>query len=205
MRPPSTGRPVAPSTIRSRWTCIPINLPPPYGEVIDAAGSLQLGIFGVASADGGCSPEPILTIGLNTALESGFSTLSLPCPPNGYVGPANIAGYPVCQKTTDDVTITVSGSVSGSITGGAVFDTGTADMQIAVPTLGSSFPADVPSGSQVSFTTPSGFTYGYTSTGSDPLDTVVNSGFSGSSIIGIGFFTAHSFFMDFSSSTTGWE
>jgi hypothetical protein len=54
-------------------------------------------------------------------------------------------------------------------------------------------------------TTPSGFTYSYTSTGSDPSLTVVNSGFSGSSIVGIGYFTTNSFFIDFSSSTMGWK
>jgi hypothetical protein len=234
------------------------------GQIIDAAGSLQLGIFGVASTSGeiavagsaapsggfpacatdttggcytvsplkylqygtgvnagfklapatiqtcdigttgSCTPEPILTIGLNAGLESGFSTMSLPCPPNGYVGPASIAGYPVCQKTTDDTTIMLSGGASGSIAGGAVFDTGTANMQIAVPT-GGSFPATVPVGASVLVTTPSGFTYNYTTTGSDPLFTIVNPGFSGPSIIGIGYFTTNSFFIDFSSSTTGWR
>jgi hypothetical protein len=234
------------------------------GQIIDAAGSLQLGIFGVAGTSGeivvagsatptggfpacatdtagscytvsplkylqygtgvnagfklvpasiqtcdigttgSCTPEPILTIGLNAALESGFSTMSLPCPPNGYVGPASIAGYPVCQKTTDDVTIMLSGGAVGTIAGGAVFDTGTANMQIAVPT-GGSFPTTVPLGASVLVTTPSGFTYNYTTTASDPLFTIVNSGFSGSSIIGIGYFTSNSFFIDFSSSTTGWK
>lgn len=234
------------------------------GQIIDAAGSLQLGIFGVASTSGeivvagsaapsggppacatgtagscytvsplkylqygtgvsagfklaaatiqtcdintsgNCAPEPILTVGLNATLESGFSTASLPCPPNGYVGPTSIAGYPVCQKTTDNVTIMISGNTSGTITGGAVFDTGTANMQVAVPAVGS-FPPVVPAGASVLVTTPSGFTYNYTATATDPLFTIVNSGFSGSSIIGIGYFTTNSFFIDFSSSTTGWQ
>ena len=234
------------------------------GQLIDGAGSLQLGIFGVASTSGAivmtgstepaggypacttdtqggcntvsplkylqyatgvhagfmlapasiqscdinsagsCSPEAILTVGLVAALESGFSTISLPCPPNGYVGPASIAGYPVCQKITDNVTIMVSGEATGSVTGGAVFDTGTGDMQIAVP-AGSSFPGAVPAGTSVLVTTPSGFTYSYNSAGSDPSLTVVNSGFSGSSIVGIGYFTTNSFFIDFSASTMGWK
>jgi hypothetical protein len=156
------------------------------------------------NAAGSCTPEPILTVGLVAALESGFSTMSLPCPPNGYVGPASIAGYPVCQKIANDVAIMVSGGATGSITGGAVFDTGTPDMQIAVP-AGSSFPTAVPVGTSVLVTTPSGFTYSYTSTASDPSLTVVDSGFSGSSIIGIGYFTTNSFFIDLSSSTTGWR
>lgn len=155
-------------------------------------------------AAGSCAPEAILTVGLDAALESGFSMMSLPCPPSGYVGPATIAGYPVCQKTTDDVTITVSQGATGSITGGAVFDTGTSNMQIAVP-QGSSFPAVVPAGTSVLVATPSGFTYSYVSTESDPLFTIVNSGFSGPSIVGIGYFTTHSFVIDFSSRTTGWK
>jgi hypothetical protein len=234
------------------------------GQIIGAAGSLALGVFGVASTSGEivmagstqpaggfpacatdttsscytvsplkylqyasgvnagfmlapaslqmcdinsagcCTPEPILTVGLSAALESGFSTMSLPCPPNGYVGPASIAGYPVCQKTANDVSIMVSGGTTGSITGGAVFDTGTADMQIAVP-AGSSFPAAVPVGTTVLVMTPSGFTYSYASTASDPSLTVVDSGFNGSSIIGIGYFTTNGFFIDFSSSSIGWK
>jgi hypothetical protein len=49
---------------------------------------------------GSCSPVPMLTVGLNPELESGFSTTTLTCPPSGYIGPPDIAGYPVCQKTS---------------------------------------------------------------------------------------------------------
>jgi hypothetical protein len=116
----------------------------------------------------------------------------------------NIAGYPVCQKIINDVVIMVSGGATGSVTGGTVFDTGTADMQIAAP-AGSSFPTAVPVGTSVLVTTPSGFTYSYTSTASNPSLTVVNSGFNGSSVVGIGYFTTNWFFVDFSSETTGWK
>ncbi len=153
---------------------------------------------------GSCTPEPILTVGLVASLESGFSTMSVPCPPNGYAGPVNIAGYPVCQKIINDVVIMVSGGATGSVTGATVFDTGTADMQIAAP-AGSSFPTAVPVGTSVLVTTPSGFTYSYTSTASNPSLTVVNSGFNGSSVVGIGYFTSNWFFVDFSSETTGWK
>ena len=153
---------------------------------------------------GSCAPAPVLTIGLTAALKAGFSTVSLPCPPNGYVGPASIAGYPVCQKIIDDTTVMVSGGTVGTITGGVVFDTGTANMQIATP-AGSSFPSTVAAGSTVLVTTPSGFTYSYSSTISDPLATIVNTDFSGSTIIGIGYFTTNSFFIDFSSGTEGWK
>ena len=153
---------------------------------------------------GSCTPAPMLTIGLSAAMKAGFSTVSLPCPPNGYVGPASIAGYPVCQKIVDNTTVMVSGDTVGTITGGAVFDTGTANMQIATPT-GSSFPTTVPVGSSVLVTTSSGFTYSYVSTSSDPLATIVNADFSGSTVIGIGYFTTNSFFIDFSSGSEGWK
>jgi hypothetical protein len=146
----------------------------------------------------------MLTIGLNSTLKAGFSTVSLPCPPTGYVGPASIVGYPVCQKTIDDTTVMVSGDTVGTIAGGAVFDTGTANMQIATP-AGSSFPSAVTVGSSVLVTTPSGFTYSYTTTSSDPLATIVNADFSGSTIVGIGYFTTNSFFIDFGASSEGWK
>ena len=156
------------------------------------------------STAGSCAPVPMLTIGLSPTSKAGFSTVSLPCPPNGYVGPASIAGYPVCQKTIDNTSVMVSGDTVGTIIGGAVFDTGTANMQIAAP-AGSSFPSAVPAGSTLLVTTPSGFTYSYSSTISDPLATIVNENFSGSTIIGIGYFTTNSFLVDFSSGAEGWK
>ena len=176
-----------------------------YGDAVSAGFMLSPAPIQTCdiTSSGSCAPEPMLTIGLSAASKSGFSTVSLPCPPNGYVGPASIAGYPVCQKTVDDTTVMVSGGI-GTITGGAVFDTGTANMQIATP-MGSSFPSSVPVGSSVSVTTPSGFSYSYVSTSSDPWATIVNVDFSGSTVIGIGYFTTNSFFIDFSSGTEGWK
>jgi hypothetical protein len=152
---------------------------------------------------GNCRPAPMLTVGLTPALESGFSTLSLVCPPSGYVGPATIAGYPPCQKTVPDTTFAVAGVEVGSITGGAVFDTGTDGTQIA-PAPGTAFPATVAVGSTVMVTTPSGFTYTYTS-GTGPLNTSVITDSTNVSIVGIGYFTTNSYFVDFSSNITGWK
>jgi hypothetical protein len=156
------------------------------------------------TTSGSCVPAPMLTLGLDAASEAGFSTVSLPCPPNGYVGPTSIAGYPVCQKIIDDTSVAVSGGATGSLIGAAVFDTGTANMQIATP-AGSSFPSTVPVGSSVLITTPSGFTYDYLSTASDPLATIVNVDYTGSTVIGIGYFTTNSFFIDFRSGSEGWK
>jgi hypothetical protein len=156
------------------------------------------------TAAGSCAPAPMLTIGLTAASKAGFSAASLVCPPNGYVGPASIAGYPVCQKAIDNTTVMVSGDAVGTVVGGAVFDTGTANIQIATQ-AGSPFPSTVPVGSSVLVTTSSGFTYSYVTTSSDPLATIVNADFSGSTIIGIGYFTTNFFFIDFSSSSEGWK
>jgi hypothetical protein len=153
---------------------------------------------------GSCVPAPMLTIGLNATSKAGFSTVSLPCPPSGYVGPASIGGYPVCQKTIDNTTVMASGAAPGTVIGGAVFDTGTSNMQIATP-AGSTFPSALPIGSTVLISTPSGFTYSYISTPSDPYATIVNADFSGPTIVGIGYFTTHSFFIDFSGGTEGWK
>jgi hypothetical protein len=177
-----------------------------YGASVDAG--FMLTPAPIQSCDitsvGSCLPVPMLTVGLTAALETGFSAVPLACPPNGYLGPASVAGYPVCQKTIDGTTIMITGGTVGSITGDAVFDTGTANMQIATP-AGSSFPSTVPAGSPMLITTPSGFTYNYTSTVSDPLATIVNADYTGPSIIGIGYFTTNSFFVDYSSSSEGWK
>jgi hypothetical protein len=177
-----------------------------YGSSVSAG--FMLSPAPIQSCDitsaGSCAPAPMLTIGLDSTLKAGFSTVSLPCPPNGYVGPASIAGYPVCQKIIDNTTVMVSGATVGTVIGEALFDTGTANMQIATP-AGSSFPSSVSVGSSVLVTTTSGFNYRYDSTSADPLATIVNQDFSGSSIIGIGYFTTNSFFVDYSSGTEGWK
>ena len=111
---------------------------------------------------GSCMPQPMLTIGLTPALEEGFSTVSLTCPPpaNTYVGPPTMAGYPVCLAAISGTTLSVSGLATGTMTGEVVFDSGTPFMDLSVPP-GSTFPTTVPNGTDVLITTPSGFTYGY--------------------------------------------
>jgi hypothetical protein len=176
-----------------------------YGSGVD--GGFMLSPAQIQTCDittaGSCTPEPMLTVGLTPALESGFSTMSLVCPPSGYTGPADIAGYPLCQKTTDDTTFTVSDGAVGSTTGGAVFDTGTDGMQIA-PQPGSTLPGVVPLGATIMISTTSGFTYSYVS-GSGPLSTSVITDTNDISIVGIGYFTTNSYFVDFTASIVGWK
>jgi hypothetical protein len=153
---------------------------------------------------GSCSPAAMLTVGLSSALESGFSTVSLVCPPSGYVGPASIAGYPVCQKNIADASIGVSGVSVGTVTGPVLFDTGTPLVQIASP-AGSTFPASVAAGSSVLVSTPSGFAYSYIAANSGDLGTQVNSNPADPSIVGVGYFTTNSLFIDYTMSSEGWK
>jgi hypothetical protein len=155
---------------------------------------------------GSCNSQPILTIGLTPALEAGFSTVSLTCPPppSSYVGPSTMNGYPVCLAAIPNTTISVSGSATGMLTGDFLFDSGTPFNLVSVPS-GSSFPTPVPDGADVLVTTPSGFTYTYTAAPgiTNTADLLGSSGTP--SIIGIGYFTTSSLFVDFVTSTEGWK
>jgi hypothetical protein len=197
-----------PCTTQSTSTCYVVSAM----KYIDYGNQVNAGFMLSPTADfptcdittsGNCAPQGVLTVGLNAEIESGFSTSPLTCPPNGYVGPAGIGGYPVCQKTINDVTIAASGGSSGTYTSGAIFDTGTAYVYLSSPT-GSSFPDIVAPGSTVSLITPSGFTYSYTA-GAGTADTVVAAGAAGNSIIGVQYFTTNYFLLDFKSSLVGWK
>jgi hypothetical protein len=152
---------------------------------------------------GSCAPQGALTVGLTADLESSFSTSALTCPPNGYVGPADIAGYPLCQKTINDVTVGVSGASIGTYVSGVIFDTGTAYVYLSTP-ANSDFPSTVEAGSTVSFTTPSGFHYSYTA-GAGTANTVVAADANGNSILGVEYFESNYFLLDFTSSLVGWK
>ncbi len=155
------------------------------------------------TTSGSCVPQSVLTVGVNAALENGFSMSPLTCPPNGYVGPSGIAGYPVCQKTIDDVIITATGASIGSYTSGAIFDTGTSYMYLSTPPT-SSFPSFVEPGATISITTPSTFNFAYDA-GSGTADTVVAAGADGNSIIGLQYFKTNYYLLDFTSSLVGWK
>jgi hypothetical protein len=154
---------------------------------------------------GDCAPAPMLTVGLNDALKSGFSTVSINCPPSNYIGPDMIDGYAVCQMGIPNTTVTVSGSAGGMLAGTVLFDSGTPSMVLNV-SAGALFPASVPSGNMVLIQTPSGFTFSYTAgTASQVTNTLVQQNSTAESIIGIGYFTSNSFFVDFTAGTEGWK
>jgi hypothetical protein len=152
---------------------------------------------------GSCPPQALLTVGLNASIEKAFNTDPLTCPPNGYTGPPEIDGYPVCQKTIDGVTVSVSGETNGTYTSGAIFDTGTAYVYLSTP-ANSNFPSSIGPGSTVDVTTPSGFHYSYEA-GSGTATTIVAEGGNGNSIIGVQYFTTNYYLLDFTSSIAGWK
>ena len=154
---------------------------------------------------GNCAPQPMLTVGLTPALETGFSTVSLTCPPpaNTYVGPSSMDGYPVCLAAIPETTLAVSGLAVGTLTGEVIFDSGTPFMSVSVP-AGATFPASIPDGTDVLVTTPSGFTYNYTAA-LGVTNTVVEGDSTAASIVGVGYFTTNSLFVDFTTSTEGWK
>ncbi len=157
-----------------------------------------------------CQPAPILTIGLTKDMEASFASTKLVCPPtaNAYPGPASIQGYPVCQMLIPNTTVTVSRQSTGSFTGNALFDSGTPYMVFGGPA--GSFPAAIAPGSMVAIDVTPGFEYQYTAgavfTGSNagPYSTLVNTSV-GETVVGIDYFTTHSFFIDFTAGTEGWK
>src|SRR5579863_9043882 len=98
-----------------------------------------------------------------------------------------------------DTTVTLSGAASGVLAGAVLFDSGTPSTVLNVPT-GAAFPASAPPGSSVMVETPSGFTFSYTcGSGSKVTNTIVHPDSTDESIVGIGYFTTNSFFIDFTS------
>jgi hypothetical protein len=148
-----------------------------------------------------CTPQPILTVGLTNTTEAGFSTTTLTCPPSGYVGPATIQGYSVCQPGISGTTISLSGPVSANLIENALFDTGNPANMLTQSSGVLASP--VPAQTLVMLVTPSGFTYEYTAATSGITETAI--GPTVSTGIGIDFFTQHSFFIDLVTNIEGWK
>jgi hypothetical protein len=177
------------------------------GFLLDPA-PLQVCDIGAA---GSCTPAPVLTVGLASNSESTFSVTALSCPHPGYSGPAAIAGFTVCQAGIADALIRVGGSDPGVLSGDSVlFDTGTPYMIFNVP-AGVAFPDTVPQGAPVAVSVPPGFDYTFSA--GPPYGgaltpqsvSVVPDAATTQSIVGIGFFTEHAFFIDFTAGTEGWQ
>ena len=176
-----------------------------YGPGVDAGFALTpitLQNCDLATT-GSCSPAAVLTVGLNSATVSGYTPLPLTCPLPGYVGTPSIEGFAVCAAYTPGATISASAPNSGSVTDGVLFDTGTPWFTVNPP-AGSGFPAGVAPGTAMQITLPNGYVYSYTAgTGLDQV--VVASTNSPFSIAGLGYFTEHAFYIDYTSATMGWK
>jgi hypothetical protein len=173
-----------------------------YGAGVDAGLLLSPATIDTCdiSTAGSCPPQPVLTLGLNAALEADFTPYPLVCPPVTYIGAASIAGYPVCDKTVAGTLVSADGVV---VSGTALFDSGTPEMIIPTP-VGSAFPDPVAAGTSVNVMLPNGYAYDYQVDGNydavlvEPDTTAVT-------VIGIGYFTTNALFIDYTSSTEGWK
>ncbi len=151
----------------------------------------------------GCTQANIFTVGLTDSSESGFASEQLTCPGNQPSGSSN--GISVCQpaqfSTISDITTSQSFSMP------VAFDTGTPHNSISVPAASSaSFPATIAAGTGISIATASGFNFNYTAGAPSTTSyTQITQNTSFASIIGIDFFTNHSFFVDFTTSKEGFQ
>jgi hypothetical protein len=176
-----------------------------YGSQVNGGFLLSPAALQDCDSDtaGSCQPQPMLTVGVDASVESGFSTTPLVCPPNGYAGPASIAGYPVCQKSIE-VSVAASGGSAGSFSGYAVFDTGTSYFYLSTPS-NTVLAAGIDPGSTVTITTPSGFNYAYTADATATTNTNIDLGGDSDSIIGIQYFTTNFYLLDFTAGIVGWK
>ena len=153
---------------------------------------------------GSCTPQAALTVGITPALTAGFSLAQLPCPPPTYTGPVTIAGFSVCQERVPSTTVASAAAPGGSYVTTAIFDTGTPDSVLNVPS-GIAFPAVIPPGDSIEVTTPSGFVYSQiSSTGVATINVNSNASTSGA-VIGLAYFTTNSLLVDFTTGTQGWK
>lgn len=197
----SPSSPLQPCSPQSSGDCFANNVLEylTYPDGVDAGFMLSPATVNTCDilAAGNCQAEPILTVGLTPAALENFNTTSLACPPSDYAGPASIRGYSVCSTIIPDVTVAVS---AATFVGRVLFDTGTPRMYFNPPGLTSA--SNVAAGTTVTVTTPSGFTYGYLS---DTQLYATGEGSASPSIVGLGYFTTNSFFLDMTANTVGWK
>lgn len=195
----------APGVSGSCWT-VSVLKSLTYGTGVDGGfivDPVTLQTCDIATA-GSCTSQVTLTVGVTQALTTGFNLAQLPCPPSTYTGPANIAGFEVCQERVPNTTVSSAAAPAGSYVTTALFDTGTPDSVLNVPT-GTVFPSVIASGDSIQVTTSSGFVYTQTSS-TDVSAINVNAGAStNAAVIGLGYFTTNSLLVDFATASQGWK
>jgi hypothetical protein len=163
-----------------------------------------------------CPPQPMLTVGLTDATESGFSVASLMCPPASneqplYYGPNTIQGYPVCEKSIPNGNIDItlpSATTAMSFPGPLLFDTGTIENEIRDSSLTAAVTVAMNTKVAVNFPLLNDqiFSYTYVAGVSDNLSTflqpTVNNG---QNHIGVEYFEYNSFFIDYTRGQEGWK
>ncbi|MDR5835185.1 hypothetical protein [Caballeronia sp. LZ034LL] len=152
----------------------------------------------------GCSFHPALTVGLSETDEQAYASIPLICPPpRGMTGSDH--GVTACVPNVAGFTIRDSDS-GASFKTKVIFDSGTPIMRFSVPP-GAAFPQSLADGSTETLTlADSPFSYSYRVEEAQPSVTRLSDrAKSPRTIIGIGFFTDHRMFIDFSSNREGWK
>lgn len=215
-----TATMLAPCTMENLSPCYVVSVLKylTYNPLINAGFRLDPAVLqpcAISSANN-CQPEPMLTVGLAPATETGFSVASLICPPTSseeppYYGPSFIEDYRVCEKSLPggNVSVTLpSSSVPILFSGPVLFDTGTEQNLIQDPAA--SAPITEPLNTTVAVSFPISdnetFSYSYVVGVSDntptTLQSVVNNG---QNHIGVDYFEYNHFFIDYNFGLEGWK
>ncbi len=103
-----------------------------------------------------------------------------------------------------NTTLSTTAAWAGSYVTTALFDTGTPDSVLNVPT-GTVFPSVIPSGDSIQVTTPLGFVYTQISSTGVSTINVNSSASTNAAVIGLGYFTTNSLLVDFTTASQGWK
>jgi hypothetical protein len=180
-----------------------------YGPGIDAGFRVDPAPLQPCEIDspGACVPEPMLTVGLTPSDIASFSSTPLTCSSQ-----SQISGFPNCSNAISNTTVSLPGG-AGTFSGAVLFDSGTPNM-VLYPASESEFPPVQP-GTMITVQTaaPSPFSYTFTSSAGvigglpdpDAVQVIYGTMPQGISIMGVAYFTTNYLFIDFSSSSEGWN
>ena len=150
------------------------------------------------SVAGSCTPVPLLTIGLSSSSQSGFGTQQLACP--GIAPGGSFNGLPICESNVKASITSGNAGYSGKVQ----FDTGTPMEIIHVHHGVDGFVSPPAEGTPYSISPTNGFSYTFKAgTGTTATSVILDS--TERSVVGIDFFTSHSFFINYLTTTEGWK
>ncbi|SAL47826.1 hypothetical protein AWB71_02609 [Caballeronia peredens] len=151
---------------------------------------------------GSCKPVASLQVGVNEAAKVGFTSFDLSC----QTLKSLLVGAPsmnICDQTVSPSTLSFAGN---STVTGVIVNTGNSGMIMGTGGV-AGFPATIAVGTPISVTMGPSFNYTFTA-GTGNFATTVGTPPTlirpGPTDIGIGFFSTHSMFVDYTAGTEGW-